>query len=132
MSAIQNLRKSLVRNGEPVCSLVGGAVSGAEFAPFPSPLPPASGRGWAGLLPASSSLELLLLSFVLLSKTMGCFSGSLMSSASDQKLFCAVGSAFKCSLDEKVVSPSYSSAVLAPPLHTVLLITCVGITCRSC
>ena len=26
----------------------GGAVSGTEFAPFPFPLPPASGRGWAG------------------------------------------------------------------------------------
>ena len=25
----------------------GGAISGAEFAPFPSPLPPASGGGWA-------------------------------------------------------------------------------------
>ena len=50
---------------------------------------------------------------------MGCFSGRLMSSASDQKLFCGVCSAFKCSLDEfvgeKVVSPSYSSAILAPP-----------------
>ena len=45
--------------------MVGGAVSGAEFAPFPSPLPPASGRGWASLLQASSSLELLSLSFVL-------------------------------------------------------------------
>ena len=44
MSTIQNLRKSLVRNWEPVCSLVGDAVSGAEFAPFPS-LPPASGDG---------------------------------------------------------------------------------------
>ena len=56
MSTIQNLRKSLVRNWEPVCSLVGGALSGAEFAPFPSPLPPASSRGWAGPQPASSSL----------------------------------------------------------------------------
>ena len=46
MSTIHNLRKSLVRNWEPVCSLVGGAISGAEFAPFPSPLPPASGGGW--------------------------------------------------------------------------------------
>ena len=50
---------------------------------------------------------------------MGCFSGCLMSSASDQKLFCEVCSAFSCSLDEfvgqKVVSPSYSSAILAPP-----------------
>ena len=36
----------------------GGAVSGAEFAPFSSPLPPASG-GWAGPPQASSSLELL-------------------------------------------------------------------------
>ena len=42
-----------------------GAVSGARFAPFPSPLPPASGGGWAGQLPASSSLELLSPSFVL-------------------------------------------------------------------
>ena len=44
------------------------------------------------------------------SKTIGCFSGRLMSAASDQKLFCAVCSAFKCSFDEfvgeKVVSPS--------------------------
>ena len=36
-----------------------GTVSGAEFAPFPSPLPPASGGGWASPLQASSSLELL-------------------------------------------------------------------------
>ena len=56
MSTIQNLRKSLVRNWEPVCSLVGGAVSGAEFAPFPSP--PCLRWGWDGLQPASSSLEL--------------------------------------------------------------------------
>ena len=33
-----------------------GAVSGAEFAPFPSPLPPASNQGWGGPLLASSSL----------------------------------------------------------------------------
>ena len=43
MSTIQNLRKSLVGNWRPVCSVVGDAVFGAEFAPFPSPLPPASG-----------------------------------------------------------------------------------------
>ena len=50
---------------------------------------------------------------------MGCFSGRLISSASDQKLFRGVCSAFKCSFDEfvgeKVVSPSYSSAILSPP-----------------
>ena len=52
----------------------------------------------------------------LLSKTMGCFSGYLMFSASVQKLFCGFYSALKCSFDEfvgeKVVSPSYSSAIL--------------------
>ena len=50
---------------------------------------------------------------------MGCFSGHLMSSASDQKLFCEVFSVLNCSFDEfvgeKVVSPSYSSVILAPP-----------------
>ena len=43
MSTIQNLRKSLVRNWRPACSVVGDAVLGAEPAPFPSLLPPASG-----------------------------------------------------------------------------------------
>ena len=41
-----------------------------------------------------------------------------MSSAGIQKLFCGIHSAFKCSFDEfvgeKVFSPSYSSAILAP------------------
>ena len=44
----------------------------------------------------------------------------LMSSAGIQKLFCGIYSAFKCSFDEfvgeKVVFPSYSSAILGPPL----------------
>ena len=64
MSTIQNLRKPLVRNWKPVGSLVGNAISGAKFASFPSPLPPASGRGRAGPQPISSSLELLSPSFV--------------------------------------------------------------------
>ena len=55
----------------------------------------------------------------LLLKTTGCFSGCLMSSAGIQNLFCGIYSAFKCSFDEfvgeKAVSPSYSSAILAPP-----------------
>ena len=42
------------------------------------------------------------------------------SAASDQKLFCELCSAFNCSFNEfvgkKVVSPSYSSTILAPPL----------------
>ena len=61
MSTIQNLRKSLVRDWKPVCSLVREAVSGAEFAPFPSPLPPASGRGE----PVRSRLALLCILSVL-------------------------------------------------------------------
>ena len=52
---------------------------------------------------------------------MGCFSVCLMSSASIQKLFCGIYSAFKCSFDEfvgeKVVSLSSSSAILGPPLN---------------
>ena len=44
MSTIQNLRRSLIRNWRPVSSAVGAAVLGAEPAPFPSPLPPVSGR----------------------------------------------------------------------------------------
>ena len=71
------------------------------------------------------SLPLLSLFFVfyifsyLLSKTMGRFSGCLISSAGIQKLFCGIYSAFKCSSDEfvgeKVVSPSYSSTILGTP-----------------
>ena len=42
-----------------------------------------------------------------------------MSSAGIQKLFCGIYSAFKFYFDEfvgeKVVSPSYSSAILGPP-----------------
>ena len=51
---IQNLRRSLIRNRRPVCSAVGDAVLGAEPAPVPSPLPPASG----GAGPVRSRLAL--------------------------------------------------------------------------
>ena len=49
-----------------------------------------------------------------------------VSYASIQKLFCGICSAFKCSFNEfvgeKVVSPSYSSAILGvPPFHMCLL-----------
>ena len=74
-------------------------------------------------LPGQSSIPISFVSFVfyifsyLLLTTMGCFSGCLMSSAGIQKLFCGIYSAFKCSFDEfvgkKVVSPSYSSTILA-------------------
>ena len=50
---------------------------------------------------------------------MGCFSGRLMSTASDRKLFCKLCSPFCCSfnefVEEKVITPSYSSAILTPP-----------------
>ena len=75
------------------------------------------------------SLPLLSLFFVfyifsyLFSKTMSCFSGCLMSSVGIQKLFCGIYSGCKCSFNEfvgeKVVSPSYSSAILGPPPHTL-------------
>ena len=59
------------------------------------------------------------------SKTMGCFSGCLMSSAGIQKLFCGIYSAFKYSFDEfveeKVISPSYSSAILELPPQVPIL-----------
>ena len=55
-----------------------------------------------------------ILSYLFL-KRIGWLSGCLVSSASVQKLFCGICSAFKCSFDEfvgkKVVSPSYSSTV---------------------
>ena len=62
----------------------------------------------------------------LLLKTLGCFSGCLMSFAGIQKLFCEIYSAFKCSFDEfvgeKVVSPSYFSTILGlPPVSDLKL-----------
>ena len=76
--------------------------------------------------PGRSSLPTSFVSFFifcifsyLFLKAMICFSGCLMSSASIQKLFCGIYLALKCSFDEflreKVVSPSYCSAILGPP-----------------
>ena len=63
MSTIQSLRISLVRNWKPVCSLVGDAICGAEFAHFwlcPEPLCPLPlARNGPICSPASSSLVLL-------------------------------------------------------------------------
>ena len=52
-------------------------------------------------LPLLSLFVFYIFSY-LLSKTMGCFSGCLMSSASIQKSFCGIYSAFKSSFDEFV------------------------------
>ena len=81
----------------------------------PSRLPP-----WEGF-PSLTLLSLFIVYILpyLLSKRMGCLSGWLVSSASVQKLFCGICSAFKWSFDEfvgeKVVSLSHSSAILGPP-----------------
>ena len=65
-------------------------------------------------------------------KTIICSSGCLMSSDSIQKLFCRIYSALKCSFDEfvgeKVVSPSYSSAILGPPPLVWVLVHLVWYT----
>ena len=74
---------------------------------------------WRSVPTSFVSLFIFYIFSYLLSKTMGCFSGCLMSSAGIQKLFCGIYSAFTCSFDEfvgeKVVSPSYSSAILGLP-----------------
>ena len=77
--------------------------------------------GWSSIPTSFVSLFVFYIFSYLLSKTMGCFSGCLMSSTGIQKLFCGIYSVFKCSFDEfvgeKVVSPSYSSTILGPPLN---------------
>ena len=90
-----------------------------NFSLFKTPFP-----GWSSVPTSFVSLFVFYIFSYLLSKTMGCFSGCLMSSAGIQKLFCGIYSAFKCSFDEfvgeKVVSPSYFSAILGPPLKWLL------------
>ena len=99
------------------CLLVFG-----NFVSFKTPF-----LGWVSIPNSFVSLFIFYILSYLLSKTMGrCLSGCLMSSASIQKLFCGIYSVFKCSFDEfvreKVFSPSYSSAILAPPLNLFLFV----------
>ena len=73
---------------------------------FKTPFP-----GWISIPTSFASLFIFYIFSYLFSKTMGCFSGCLMSSASIQKFFfCGICLAFKCSFDEfvgeKVVSLS--------------------------
>ena len=93
-----------------------------NFLYYTTPFP-----GWVSVPSSFVSLFIFYIFFYLLSKTIGCFSGHLMSSASDKKLFCAVCSAFKYYFNEfvgeKVVSPSYSSTILAPPQPPFLFIS---------
>ena len=96
-----------------------------NFSLFKTPFP-----GRNSVPPSFVSFFVFYIFSYLLSKTMGCFSGCLMSSAGIQKLFCGIYSTFKCSFDEfvgeKVFSPSYSSAILAPPSCLCFLICCLG------
>ena len=82
------------------------------------------------------SLFIFYILSYLLSKMMGCFFGCLMFSASGQKLVCEVCSAFKCSFDEvvgeKVVSVSYSSAILVPSSACTLLCWVSFVQCIMC
>ena len=89
--------------------------------------------------PGQSSLPTSFVSFsvfyifpYLFLKTMVCFSGCLMSSASLQKLFCGVCSALKCSFEEfvreKVIFLSYSSAIFPSPLCLCFLIYSLGLS----
>ena len=57
---------------------------------------------WSSIPPSFVSFIVLYIFSYILSKTMGCFSGYLMSSAGIQKLFCGIYWAFKCSFDEFV------------------------------
>ena len=81
--------------------------------------------GWISVPSSFVSLFIFYILSYLLQKTMGCFSGRLMSPASDLKLFCGVCSAFSCSfnqfVEEKVISLSYSLAILAPPPRILFL-----------
>ena len=92
-----------------------------NFSFFKTPFP-----GWSSVSTSFVSFFVFYIFSYLFLKAMGCFSGCLMSSASFQKLFCGIYSAFKCSFDEfmgeKVVSPSYSSAILGPPSRAYVLI----------
>ena len=89
---------------------------------FKTPFP-----GWISIATSFVSLFISFILPYLLSKTIGCLSGCVMSFASIQKLFCWICSAFKCSFNEfvreKVVSLSYSSAFLGPPLCRIFRIS---------
>ena len=69
-------------------------------------------RGWVSVPNCFVSLFVFFFWAYLLSKTMGCLSGWLTSSASVQKLFCRIY--LDEFVGEKVVSPSYSSVNLGP------------------
>ena len=92
-----------------------------NFSPFKTPSP-----GQVSISNSFVSLFIFYILSYLLLKTMGCLSGCLVSSASVQRLFCEICSAFKWSFDEfvgeKVVFPSYSSTIFGLPPKVLLWI----------
>ena len=104
-----------------------GRVLPGVWKPLFLKLPSGDGASLPGTELPPHLLCLLFIFYIfsyLFLKTMICFSGCLMSSAHIQKLFSGVCSALKCSFEEfvreKVVSPSYSSAILGPPPGIIL------------
>ena len=90
-----------------------------NFSLFITPFP-----GQSSIATSFVSLFVFYVFSYLLLKIMGCFSGCLMSSAGIQKLCCGIYSVFKCSFDEfvgeKLVSLSYSSAIVGPPPVSII------------
>ena len=101
-----------------------------ETSAIKTPFPGTGLRPSFPCVPFQSSIPLSYLP----SKTMGCFSGRLMSAASDQKLFCKLCSPFCCFfnefVEEKGITPSYSSAILTPPLFIIIVL--VMASCDLC
>ena len=101
------------QNSPQTCRWEGSLVLG-NFSSFMTP-----SLRWVFLPYSFVSLFIFYILSYLLLKRMACLSGSLVSSASVQKLFCGICSVFNWSFDEfvgkKVISPSYSSAILGPP-----------------
>ena len=97
-----------------------GFLMFGNFSAFTTPSP-----GQVSVPNSFVSLFIFCILSYLLSKTMGCFSGCLVSSTSIQNLFCGICSVFKWSFNElvgeEVVSLSYSSTILGPP-PTIFLI----------
>ena len=97
-------------NSPQTCWWEGFLVFG-NFSSFKTP-----SLGWVSVPNSFVSLFIFYILSYLLLKTKGCLSGWLVSSASIQKLLCGICSVIEWSFNEfvveKVVSPSYSSAVL--------------------
>ena len=83
---------------------------------FKTPFP-----GWISVLASFVSLFIFYIFSYLLWRQWAAFLGAWCSLPEFRSWFCGIYSAFKCSFDEfvgeKVVSLSYSSTVLGPPLH---------------